>query len=147
MPTSYGVRMSDLASLSGLPIRRHRIFTMRSSGRLSALWSAWGCGIRGRWQEIPVKSPDHQLALAKETIPGTLRGKTIMAEEFFTPRVGTTRTPLAGLDKAQALVSGAAECLEAAECLDGSGKPDQTGEYIVLFHAIELGLKAFFLKH
>lgn len=48
---------------------------------------------------------------------------------------------------AKALASGAAECLRAAKCLDGGGKPDETGEYIVLFHAIELGLKAFLLNH
>jgi hypothetical protein len=62
-------------------------------------------------------------------------------------RLGTTRKPPAGLDASKALASGAAECLAAARSLDSSGKPDQTGEYIVLFHAIELGLKAFLLKH
>lgn len=48
-----------------------------------------------------------------------------------------------GLSKAYGL--GASECLMAAEMLDG-GFSDLTGEYIVAFHALELGLKAFLVK-
>jgi hypothetical protein len=40
---------------------------------------------------------------------------------------------------------GASECLMAAMELD-RGFSDRTGEYIVTFHAIELGLKAFLIK-
>ncbi len=67
-------------------------------------------------------------------------------QTFHTHRVGTIRTPPPGIDNAKALASGAAEFLEAAKILDHSGKPDQTVECTVLFHAIELGLKAFLLK-
>jgi len=48
-----------------------------------------------------------------------------------------------GLSKAVAL--GASECFMAARKLD-EGFSDQTGEYILAFHAIELGLKAFLIK-
>ena len=40
---------------------------------------------------------------------------------------------------------GASECLMAAMELD-RGFSDRTGEYIVTFHAIEFGLKAFLIK-
>src|SRR5271166_4044659 len=46
----------------------------------------------------------------------------------------------------RAFAHGAIECLEAARQLD-KGFPDLTGEYIVTFHAIELGLKAFLIRH
>lgn len=49
-----------------------------------------------------------------------------------------------GLSRAFAI--GADECLLAAKKLD-EGFSDLTGEYIVTFHAIELGLKAFLIKH
>lgn len=60
--------------------------------------------------------------------------------EFFKARVGTKRRDAPALDPDQRLAVGAAECLSAAKSLD-AGEPDQTGEYIVLFHAIELGWK------
>ena len=53
-------------------------------------------------------------------------------------------TTPAGLSRAFA--EGAGECLIAAETLNKSF-PDLTGEYIVTFHAIELALKAYLLKH
>jgi len=62
-----------------------------------------------------------------------------------------TRLPPAGLDLstpaglAKALAIGASECLKAAHDLD-AGFSDLTGEYIVTFHAIELGLKAFLIS-
>jgi hypothetical protein len=68
-----------------------------------------------------------------------------------TPKVLSTRI-VTGIDPAtmegqsRALAHGATECLIAAEQLD-KGMPDFTGEYILTFHAIELGLKAFLLKH
>jgi hypothetical protein len=46
----------------------------------------------------------------------------------------------------RAFAHGAIECLVAARELD-KGFSDLTGEYIVTFHAIELGLKAFLIKH
>jgi hypothetical protein len=48
-----------------------------------------------------------------------------------------------GLSKAFSM--GASECLMAAMELD-RGFSDRTGEYILTFHAIELGLKAFLIK-
>jgi hypothetical protein len=42
---------------------------------------------------------------------------------------------------------GATECLMGAEALDKSPMPNLTGEYILTFHAIELALKAFLVKH
>jgi hypothetical protein len=71
----------------------------------------------------------------------------LQMEEFFSPKVGTKKTPPPGLDAAKAFAHGAAEYLWAAKHLDASGKPDGTAEYMVLFHAIELGLKAFLLKN
>ena len=49
----------------------------------------------------------------------------------------------AGLGSAYAL--GASECLRAAKQLDAP-MSDLTGEYIITFHAVELGLKAFLVK-
>ena len=60
---------------------------------------------------------------------------------------GTRLGPI-GLDPstpaghAKAIAIGASECLKGAIDLD-QGFPDLTGEYILTFHAIELGLKAF----
>lgn len=45
----------------------------------------------------------------------------------------------------QALAIGAGECLMGAKTLDKAFS-DLTGEYILTFHAIELGLKAFLIK-
>jgi hypothetical protein len=62
-----------------------------------------------------------------------------------------TRLPPFGLDtstpggQAKALAIGASECLKGAMDLDW-GFPDLTGEYILTFHAIELGLKAFLVS-
>jgi hypothetical protein len=62
-----------------------------------------------------------------------------------------TRIPPFGLDpstpagQAKALAIGAGECLKGAMDLD-QGFPDLTGEYILTFHAIELGLKAFLVS-
>jgi hypothetical protein len=64
-----------------------------------------------------------------------------------------TRLPPIGLDLstpdglAKAVAIGAADCLKCAIALDNSGFSDLTGEYILTFHAIELGLKAFLIKH
>jgi HEPN domain-containing protein len=58
--------------------------------------------------------------------------------------IGVDPSTPAGLSRAYAL--GAGECLQAAKKLD-EGMSDLTGEYIVTFHAIELGLKAFLIKH
>lgn len=72
--------------------------------------------------------------------------------EFRTTASKSTRLPPIGIDPstpdglAKAFAIGASECLNAAHDLD-SGFPDMTGEYIVTFHAIELGLKAFLIKH
>jgi hypothetical protein len=62
-----------------------------------------------------------------------------------------TRLPPFGLDpstpagQAKTLAIGAGECLKGAMDLE-QGFPDLTGEYILTFHAIELGLKAFLVS-
>jgi hypothetical protein len=62
-----------------------------------------------------------------------------------------TRLPPIGLDPstphglAKAIAIGAGECLMAAQYLD-EHCPSTTGEYILTFHAIELGLKAFLTR-
>ena len=67
--------------------------------------------------------------------------------DFRTAASKAIKIPPAGLDVstaaglAKALSIGASECLQAARDLD-VGFSDLTGEYIVTFHAIELGLKA-----
>ena len=70
----------------------------------------------------------------------------------FGDRASTaTRLPPIGIDPStpdglsKAFSMGASECLMAAMELD-RGFSDRTGEYIVTFHAIELGLKAFLIK-
>jgi hypothetical protein len=60
-------------------------------------------------------------------------------------RIVTGIDPGAADGMSKAFRQGASECLLAAERLD-DGFADLTPEYIVLFHAIELGLKAFLLK-
>lgn len=60
-------------------------------------------------------------------------------------RLVTGVDPATAEGKSLALAHGATECLVAAEQLD-NGMPDFTGEYILTFHALELGLKAFLVK-
>jgi HEPN domain-containing protein len=67
-------------------------------------------------------------------------------------RARTTRLRPYGIDPStpdglsRSYVSGAAECRDAARKLvDDLG--NLTSEYILTFHAIELGLKAFLVKH
>ena len=73
-------------------------------------------------------------------------------DEFRDRASTATRLPPIGIDPstpeglAKALAIGAGECLKAALELD-EGFPDLTGEYIVTFHAIELGLKAFLINN
>lgn len=59
------------------------------------------------------------------------------------PPIGIDLSTSDGLAKSIAI--GAAECLKGARDLD-AGFSDLTGEYILTFHAIELGLKAFLIK-
>jgi hypothetical protein len=62
-----------------------------------------------------------------------------------------TRLPAIGLDTstaqglAKAFAIGASECLADAKTLQG-GWSDRTGQFIITFHAIELGLKAFLIS-
>lgn len=61
-------------------------------------------------------------------------------------RLTTGIDPSTKEGRSLALAHGATECLVAAEQLD-KGMSDLTGEYILTFHAIELGLKAFLVRH
>jgi len=64
----------------------------------------------------------------------------------------STRLPTIGVDPgtpeglAKTFVVGAGEYLKGAQDLD-EGFPDQTGAYMLTFHAIELGLKAFLISY
>ena len=60
------------------------------------------------------------------------------------PPTGVDVATPAGLAKMVAI--GAAECLKGARDLD-AGFPDLTGEYILIFHSIELGLKAYLINN
>ena len=63
----------------------------------------------------------------------------------------TTRVPV-GIDpntnegRSEGFWNGSYECFLAAEKLDDEMQ-DTVGEYILIFHALELGLKAFLAKH
>src|SRR5262245_52004010 len=59
------------------------------------------------------------------------------------PRLSVDTSTPEGL--AAVFADGAGECLWAAQYLD-KGVPDLTGEYILVFHAVELGLKAFLIR-
>ena len=68
------------------------------------------------------------------------------------PKESTHTRLVIGIDpntndgRSKAFRYGAGECLIGAQKLD-AGFPDLTGEYILTFHALELGLKAFLAKH
>lgn len=71
--------------------------------------------------------------------------------DFRAQASSATRLPPIGVDPstpdglAKIVAIGAAECLKGARDLD-AGFSDLTGEFILVFHAIELGLKAFLIK-
>lgn len=73
-----------------------------------------------------------------------------MMTEAFRARASTA-TRLSMIDPAtpdglsKALAIGASECLSGARRLE-EPLSDTTGEYILLFHAVELALKAFLVK-
>jgi hypothetical protein len=72
-----------------------------------------------------------------------IRAKESTATRTRLPPIGIDPSTAEGLSQAYAL--GANECLIAAKTLDDR-VPDLSGEYIVTFHAIELGLKALLIK-